>query len=152
MTPTVCLCGRVAEEQDVECSLCGRELTGLRPARPAPTQPGQRYEPPPAQPDYRSGYPIAASALQHPVDPVDAYAGLYRDPVAPATQIRQPAPPAEWEDWTTVRGGVMSAPQNVPVKQRKPWSRVVVISLVALIMIVAGFTFGYFALARFLVR
>ena len=35
--PVVCACGTVADDGDLECSLCGRDLTNLHTTRPHPS-------------------------------------------------------------------------------------------------------------------
>jgi hypothetical protein len=126
----VCVCGRVAEDGDIECSLCGRDLsslpTGPHDAEESCNHTFQTRVPPgpTTAPDLRSNYERS-----------------YSEPAAsPASGFQRPP-----DGWATTWP---EPPHRAPVISDR--GRVVGIVIGAIALIVAGFALGYLAIADML--
>jgi hypothetical protein len=125
----VCVCGRVAEDGDIECSLCGRDLSSL-PTGPHDAEASTNYT-------FQTRVPPGPMAAP---DPRSNHERSYSEPAAsPASGFQRPPDgwAATWPE-PTHRALVIS------------YRSVVGIVIGAIALIVAGFALGYLAIADML--
>ena len=139
----VCKCGREAEDGDIECSLCGRDLSSLRQPATHPDRTGSygAYES-----SYRVHQPVVPPAPdrapQFDTD-YDQYDHRYAAPAASTD--------AGWQPTTYGRAPNWTEPAPVLDKPTTPRRRGVAgIAIGALATVAAGFALGYFAIAGIL--
>ena len=123
----VCVCGRVAEDGDIECSLCGRDLSSLPPG--------------PQHAEETSNYALQTRVPPGPIevpDPSSNYERPYSEPAAsPAPGFQPPS-----YGWATTWP---EPTHRAPVISHR--GRMVGIVIGAIALIVVGFALGYFAIA-----
>jgi hypothetical protein len=156
----ICPCGTVADDDDMDCSLCGRDLTKLRASAVSPV-PGSYarhptdglYRPDGSAPDPRLHDPIQYDPIQY--DPIQRthsqptrsqhtrsqHSHSYPDSPHSGDQASEPVywwPPPQTEPAATAsgsgtyRGGAVAG-----------------IVIAALVLVLAGLALGYFVIADF---
>ena len=158
----ICPCGTAADDDDMDCSLCGRDLTKLRadatspvPSsypthptdvryRPDVSAPGRRlHDPIPyADPGQRTYSQAMHSQPTHSQPTHSQHSHSYPDSLRTGDQVSEPAhywwPPPQTEPATTAgasgtnRGGAVAG-----------------IVITALVVVLAGLALGYFVIADF---
>jgi hypothetical protein len=156
----ICPCGTVADDDDMDCSLCGRDLTKLRAGAASvvptsyPTHPTDvLYRPDGSAPGPRLHDPMQHHPIEH--DPIQRthsqpthsqhthseHTYSYPDSLESGDQASEPAywwPPPQIEPAATAsgsgtyRGGAVAG-----------------IVIAALVLVLAGLALGYFVIADF---
>jgi hypothetical protein len=135
----VCKCGREAEDGDIECSLCGRDLSSLRPPAPPLSRPASYGT-------YASSYGADRPVVPPAPDRADFhtdYDHRYADPAASADAGVQP-PTYGLATSLTAPAPALGAPMT---SRRRG---VAGIAIGACAIVAAGFALGYFAIAGLL--
>jgi hypothetical protein len=128
----VCVCGTVADDGDVECSLCGRDLASLRS--------GAASHGPSSSPTHQTDAlwrPGGSAPANSPHD------HKYADPPASRDQAMLPA-----YGWDPPRTKPAPMPEGPAGTYRG--GTVAVIVIAALAVVIAGLALGYFVVASFL--
>ena len=143
----ICPCGTVAAGDDMDCSLCGRDLTKLRAGVTSPVP--SSYPTPPTDVLFRPDGSAPAPRQHDPIQRTHSHhSHNYPDSLHTDDQASEPAYwwPAPQTEPAATASGSGSRKQGV----RGRGGAVTGTVIAALVLVLAGLALGYFVIADFL--